>query len=226
MTKELAKTLTTALVQFIDRERPEGTMDCSNGECVSLEKAFTEENFDNVETLIKKELARRDEVITLNNLPPYDKGFQDGKAEAMADLERTYFCNPDKLPKWLKDDIAVKELNAHTKGYNRGYKDAEKKIFSHGEGTYFYSKDRDVTYISPMPVSAPVIPIMPTPPSGWGCDGTHCTNPHGDCINCPRRFSSGGTITTPNTQSVTATATLDGNTSVTDGKPHDPSFTD
>ena len=47
--------------------------------------------------------------------------------EAMADLERTYFCNPDKLPKWLKDDIARKELNAHTKGYNKGYKDAEKR---------------------------------------------------------------------------------------------------
>lgn len=183
MTKELAKTLTTALVQFIDRERPEGTMDCSSYECEKIEKAFEGGTYDVVEKLIqrkltgltefesslrqiieetlsdevpngsggtmswavalsdddikklapkvlalaKKELARRDEVITLNNLPPYDKGFQDGKAEAMADLERTYFCNPDKLPKWLKDDIAVKELNAHTKGYNRGYKDAEKK---------------------------------------------------------------------------------------------------
>ena len=62
MTKELAKTLTTALVQFIDRERPEGTMDCSNGECVSLEKAFTEENFDRVETLIKKKLSSLTEI--------------------------------------------------------------------------------------------------------------------------------------------------------------------
>lgn len=138
MDKELAKTLTTALVQFIDKERPEGTMDCSSGECVSLEKAFTEENFDSVETLInkklsrltefeqalsnylkndfeyfhtkkwdeqkwndvirtqskelldlaKKELARQDEVITLDKLPPYDKGFQDGKAEALKDLPR------------------------------------------------------------------------------------------------------------------------------------------
>ena len=134
MDKELAKTLTTALVQFIDGERPEGSMCCSNGECVSLEKAFTEENFDSVETLInkklsrltefelrlldwlstdtsvevpmekmtkvvknraailldiaKKELARQGEVITLNKLPPYDKGFQDGKAEALKDLPR------------------------------------------------------------------------------------------------------------------------------------------
>lgn len=64
MNHELAKTLTTALVQFIDRERPEGTMDCSNGECVSLEKAFTDENFDSVETLIKKKLSRLTEFET------------------------------------------------------------------------------------------------------------------------------------------------------------------
>lgn len=245
MNHELAKTLTTALVQFIDRERPEGTMDCSNGECVSLEKAFTEENFDSVKTLIKKklsrltefqnavrvmitealtthikdgngremsstvfidddtaillsegllelaknELAKRDEVITLGKLPPYDKGFQDGKAEAMAYLERTYFCNPDKLPKWLKDDIARKELDAHTKGYNKGYKDAEKQY------------NESVAYH---------FPIMPTPPSGWGCDGTHCTNPHHDCINCPVKYSSAGTITTPNTSSGTSTLKAEG----------------
>ena len=40
MNHELAKTLTTALVQFIDRERPEGTMDCSSAECEKIEKAF------------------------------------------------------------------------------------------------------------------------------------------------------------------------------------------
>ena len=170
MNKELAKVLTTALVQFIDRERPEGTMDCSNGECVSLEKAFTEENFDSVETLIKKKLSRLTEFqnavrvmitealtthikdgngremsstvfidddtaillsaglleLAKNELLSYSDE-SNPKIEAMADLERTYFCNPDKLPKWLKDDIARKELNAHTKGYNKGYKDASEE---------------------------------------------------------------------------------------------------
>ena len=38
--------------------------------------------------LAKKELSRRDEVITLGKLPPYDKGFQDGKVEALKDLPR------------------------------------------------------------------------------------------------------------------------------------------
>ena len=121
--------------------------------------------------------------------------------EAMADLERTYFNNPDKLPKWLKDDIARRELNAHTKGYNKGYEVATKLY------------DESVAYH---------FPIMPTPPSGWGCDGTHCTNPQMDCINCPRRTTGGGF----NTSSGTSTATLHGNTSATDGKEHNPSFTD
>ena len=179
MNHELAKTLTTALVQFIDNERPEGTMDCSNGECVSLEKAFTEENFESVETLIKKkllrltefeqevsdiveyckehgenvafdyakrhaktlldiakkELARQGEVITLDKLAPYDKGFQDGKAEAMANLERAVICgNVDNIPRWLQEELnkAFKkgqELSHedYIRGYTNGYKDAEEK---------------------------------------------------------------------------------------------------
>lgn len=232
MNHELAKTLTTALVQFIDRERPEGTMDCSNGECVSLEKAFTEENFDSVENLIKKKLSKLTEFevslrqiieVTLSDEVPNGSGGTMSWAvalsdddikklapkvlalakkellsyadesnpaiEAMADLERTYFCNPDKLPKWLKDDIAKKELNAHTKGYYEGYEVAEKRY------------NESVAYH---------FPIMPTPPSGWGCDGTHCTNPHHDCINCPFQYSSGGTITTPNTASGTSTLKAEG----------------
>ena len=40
-------------------------------------------------------------------------------------------------------------------------------------------------------IDIPKIPTMPTKPSGWGCDGTYCTNPHMDCINCPRRTSVG-----------------------------------
>ena len=230
MNHELAKTLTTALVQFIDRESSEGTMCCSNIECGALEEAFKSDNLDDVETFIevklsrltefethlkwlienggsgiehvkvganellalaKKELARRDEVITLNNLPPYDKGFQDGKAEAMADLERNFKCDPDKLPGWLID-----ELN---KAYKRGQEASHEDYINH-------------------------LPIMPTPPTGWGCDGTHCTNPQMDCINCPRR-TTGGSFST-SSASGTSTATLHGNTSVTDGKPHNPSFID
>ena len=170
MNHELAKLLTTALVQFIDRERPEGTMDCSSYECEKIEKAFEGDTYDVVEAIIQKKLSKPTEFemalrqiieVTLSDEVPNGSGGTMSWAvalsdddikklaprvlaiaknellsradesnpaiEAIANLERTYFCNPDKLPKWLKDDIARKELNAHTKGYNKGYKDAEKR---------------------------------------------------------------------------------------------------
>lgn len=135
--------------------------------------------------LAKKELARRDEVITLNNLPPYDKGFQDGKAEAMADLERTFECNPDKLPKWLKNALLQKYLV----GYDKG-------------------REEERRYGSQKPMC-------------WE-PGRLCTNPMRDCINCPRM----STMEMYNTTCGASAATLHGNTSATDGKEHNPSFTD
>lgn len=230
MNIRLARIFTIALVNYLDENRPEGTMDCSSGECLSLEKAFAEENFDSVETLIKKklssltefelslrqiievalsdevpngsggtmswavalsdddikklapkvlaiakkELARRDEVITLDNLPPYDKGFQDGKAEAMADLERTFECNPDKLPLWLKNELAKK----HLEGYIMGR-----------EGTMREMRD--------------------------------FIESHFNCENAKK-----GTPIVYNTQSGTSTLKAEDNASATDGKEHNPSFTD
>lgn len=197
MNKELAKTLTTALVQFIDRERPEGTMDCSSYECEKIEKAFEGGLFDVVEKTIKKKLSG----LTQFEEKLVSFALQCGGQWDTASVE---------AKKWSREFLAL----------------AKKEIFKNGEGTYFYSKDGDVTYMNSMPVYAPTIPIMPTTPSGWGCDGTHCTNPHGDCIICPRRFSYGGTITSPNTASGTSTATLDCNTSATDSNEHNPSFTD
>jgi len=58
MNKELSKILTTALVQFIDRERPEGTMCCSNTECAGIEKMFEGDKFDIIEAFIQKKLSR------------------------------------------------------------------------------------------------------------------------------------------------------------------------
>ena len=182
MNHELAKTLTTAIVQFIDRERPEGSMCCSSYECEKIEKAFEGGAYDVVEKLIKKklldmtefelevsdiveyckehgenvafdyakrhaktllalakkELARLNEVITLDKLQPYDKGFQDGKAEAMADLERTFECNSDKLPKWLKEELGKKHLEGYIKGRNdalHGMSDFMESHFNMQSGT-------------------------------------------------------------------------------------------
>lgn len=182
MNKELAKTLSTALVQFIDREIPEVVMCCSNTECESIEQMLEGEHFDIVEAFIqkklsrftefeeelvnfynkrsmlpqdkdgvynrhdceellhesakkllalaKKELARRNEVITLDKLS-YDKEPQDGKAEAMADLERTFDCNPDKLPGWLKDELGRKHLEGYIKGRNDALREMSDFMESH-----------------------------------------------------------------------------------------------
>ena len=144
MNHELAKTLTTALVQFIDRERPEGTMDCSNGECVSLEKAFTEENFDSVETLIKKKLSRltefelalrnamSDTVVLSEDKEDYviseiaDKQAKRYSAEllALAKEELCRGCNANIEGYTKGREDAEKRYN---EGYNKGYKDAEKR---------------------------------------------------------------------------------------------------
>lgn len=180
MNHELAKTLTTALVQFIDRERPEGSMCCSSYECESIEQMFEGGCYDIVEKFIKKKLLDMTEFeLEVSDIVEYCKEHGENVAfdyakrhaktllalakkellsyadesnpaiEAMADLERTYFSNPDKLPKWLKDDIARKELNAHTKGYNKGYKDAEKRY--NESVAYHYSEPvpPGVAYKSP-----------------------------------------------------------------------------
>ena len=46
-------------------------------------------------------------------------------------------------------------------------------------------------------------------PSVWGCDGTICTNPLMDCINCPRK-TTGGVYTAPNTATGTSTLKAEG----------------
>lgn len=224
MNHELAKTLTTALVQFIDREIPEGSMCCSNSECANLENAFIAEDFHYVESFAKRRLLVLTEFEQeVSDIVEYCKkhggsvAFDYAKRhansllslarrellsypdernpaiEAIADLERAVTCgNVDNIPKWLTEELnkAFKkgqELSHedYIRGYDNGYKDAEK----------WYNNR-----------VASRSPIMPTPLSGWGCDGTHCTNPQMDCINCPRKNIGGGF----NMQSGTSDAKMEG----------------
>lgn len=164
MDKELAKTLTTAIVQFIDRERPEGTMCCSSYECERLETAFAVNNFGFIDGFTRQKLsgltefedrlvafalqcngefdvAREEaakwskELIALAKKQLLSYADESNPAiEAMADLERTFECNPDKLPGWLKDELnkAFKKgqessYEDYIKVYTNGYKDAEKR---------------------------------------------------------------------------------------------------
>ena len=134
------------------------------------------------------------------------KDFRAGKVSTIGQEQWLKFLRPqtkEELAKMLQDEYnkgkETGEREGYTKGYDKGYKDANESSSYH-------------------------FPIMPTTPSGWGCDGTHCTNPQMDCINCPRK-TTGGSFST-SSASGTSAATLHGNTSVTDGKEHNSSFTD
>lgn len=76
----------------------------------------------------------------------------------------------EELAKMLQDEYnkgkEYGERIGYTKGYNKGYKEAQEPASYH-------------------------FPIMPTQSSGFGCDGTHCTNPYRDCINCPIKSTGG-----------------------------------
>ena len=204
MNKELAKTLTTALVQFIDKHIPEGTMCCSNAECESVKEMFEGGKLDIIEAFIQKKLSRLTEFEqALSNYLKNDFEYFHTKKwdeQKWNDVIRTQ--SKELLA------LAKKELcngcNANLEGYIKGQQDAKRQY------------DESVAYH---------FPIMPQRPLCYEPGGT-CTNPHHDCINCPAKYSSGGTITTPNTQSGTSTSTLHGSTSVTDGKEHNSSFID
>ena len=52
-------------------------------------------------------------------------------------------------------------------------------------------------------------PFPPSPRQNWWCDGTVCTNPQMDCINCPRK-TSGRIYTAPNTATGISTLKAEG----------------
>ena len=193
MNHELAKTLTTALVQFIDRERHEGAMCCSNIECGALEEAFKSDNLNDVEAFIQKKLSRLTEfeeslrqiiVEALSGETPNGGGGTMSWAIALSN---------DDVKK-----LAPKVLTL-----------AKKELFKQGEGTYYYvPKNGELTYIDSMPMRMPyAVPETHTlRPLCWEPGGT-CTNPHFDCINCPKK-TSGGIFTSPNTNTASGTSTL------------------
>lgn len=80
--------------------------------------------------------------------------------EAMADLERTFECNPDKLPGWLKDELnkAFKkgQESSHedyVRGYANGYKDAEKR-YNESVAYHFVAPDNWPPKMPDLPTQA------------------------------------------------------------------------
>ncbi len=218
MNIRLARTLTIALVSYLDENRPEGTMDCSSGECVSLEKAFTEENFDSVETLINKKLSgltefethlkwlienggsgiEHVEVVAKKLLALAKKQLlsyvdeSNPAIEAIADLERTFECNPDKLPLWLKNELSKRNLEGYIKGREDALREMSDFLKSHSNG-------EEAKVYNP-----PAINVTTWTPPCY--NGGPCTNPQKDCINCPRS----NVVISPNTASGTSTLKAEG----------------
>lgn len=190
MNKELAKTLTTALVQFIDKERPEGTMCCSNTDCENIMAAFEEGEYDCIEAFIQKKLSR---------LTEFEKCMLD-----FAEAKDEYEFDSTKVVELNNKVIELTKLYSNTL-----LNLAKKELFKQGEGTYYYSpKNDELTYIDSMPMRMPyaVLEKHTLGPLCYEPGGT-CTNPHFDCINCPKK-TTGGMFTSSNTTTPCGTYTI------------------
>ena len=188
MNHELAKTLTTALVQFIDRERPEGTMDCSNVECTNLENAFNADNYPYIDAFIKNKLTK----------------FTEFEAE-FDDAIRSYRCEEFEgdYIQWVKHR-SKKLIDIVRKEYVSGMPMPEDTvIFQKGveEGRRLEREEMRLKFYGntePVPtVNGPLCLRY----------GGICSNPMRDCINCntvgPVRFNT-------NTSSGTSTLKAEG----------------
>lgn len=165
-------------------------MDCSSGECVSLEKAFTEENFDSVETLINKKLSRLtefQEAVRVMITKALTTHIKDGNGKEMSS---TVFIDDDtailisagllELAKkeLLKDDELAKK---HLDGYCLGREDTLRDMMDFVESKFHGKKAKEF--------DTPAINIPTWEPPCY--NGGPCTNPQMDCINCPRRTTGG-----------------------------------
>ena len=97
------------------------------------------------------------------------------KQDTLIELQKNLYSCPEKLPRWLSEELGRIRLEEHTKGftngYNKGYEDAQEAT------SYHY------------PITFPTY----TPPC---FNGGKCTNPFRDCINCPNQNSGGFSINT------------------------------
>lgn len=195
MNHELAKILTTALVQFIDRESSEGTMCCSNIECGALEEAFKSDNLDDVEAFVQKKLSRLTEFETHLKwlIENGGSGIEHVKvgAKELLDLAKKELLKDDELGK------------KHLEGYIMGREDTMREMKDFIESHFNTNTAKEGGVLTDLYYKEYVGNPQPIP-SGWGCDGTHCTNPQMDCINCPRK-TIGGTFST---SSASGTSTL------------------
>lgn len=200
MNKELAKTLTTALVQWIDKERPEGTMCCSNTDCENIRAAFEEGEYEVVQEFLNTKLTRLtafektlaefvNDVLAKEPQNPFiwikGSGWAD-KLLALAKEQLLSYADESNPKIEAMAELERIRLEAEIKGYEKGYK----------KGYEVAEK----VHNAPSFITYQPLPLYQSRPLCWEPGGT-CTNPHMDCINCPRNTTGGF-----NTSSGTSTA--------------------
>lgn len=163
MNKELSKTLTTALVQFIDRERPEDTMCCSNTDCENIRVAFEEGEYEVVESFIQHKLSILTEFEThlkwlIENGGSGIEHVKVGANELLALAKKEL----------LKDnELAKKHLEGYIMGRNDALHEMSDFIESHfngekaKEGTYYKDYKRNP---EPVPTG---IGVVYKSPNNW-----------------------------------------------------------
>lgn len=195
MNHELAKTLTTALVQFIDRETPEGTMCCSNTECDALERAFMAEDFFYVEAFSQKKLSRLTDFEEKLVSFALQCGGQRDTANEEAKKWSNEFLSLAKKELLKDDELGRKHLEGYIMGRNDALREMSDFVESHfntkkavdGEDlTDLYHKEYER---NPQPACLKY--------------GGICYNPMRDCINCPAPIDP-SSITTSGTSTAKA----------------------
>lgn len=152
----------------------------------AIHRGFLCAGVENVHVAIIKETAKEVLVYAKEQLLSYADE-SNPAIEAMADLERTFECNPDKLPQWLKNKLAKKHLD----GYTMGREDTMREMSDFLKSRFNSEK-----------VKGPNPPAINIPTWNTPCYiGGPCTNPLKDCINCPRANMA----ISPNTASGTST---------------------
>lgn len=144
MNHELAKTLATALVQFIDQQRPEGTMCCSSAECERIESSFKLGDFPSIEQFVQKKLSRLTEFEQeVSDIVEYCK--EHGKNVAFDYAKRHAKTLLDFAKKeLLKDDELGKK---HLEGYIKGRNDAMREMSDFMESHFNGEKARTGTQV-------------------------------------------------------------------------------
>ena len=159
MDKELVKVFTTAIVKYIDSERLEGTMCCSNVECERLEKALEKDEYKYVEAFIQSKLSRltewekevrhfSDACARRPNYVPSDGDIRNWAAELLALAREQLIKDGYVIEKKAFHDAVekvspetMKEVSDNVDKMKEGLTELEQCLLDYGNERYMYEYD-------------------------------------------------------------------------------------